>query len=107
MPRKHMFMIVVLLAAALVAGALALTRTTDPGSSANASTGADAAISFRLKKLDRFEASLHRQLVARAAPSSAEQITVYRRASAAPTTSYHEREDGYGSDASEDEGRDD
>ena len=108
MPRKHMFMILALLAAALAAGALAVTRTTDLGSSANASTSPDAAITFRLKKLDRFEAALQKQLVARgSAPRSAGEITVYRRASASPVSSYHEREDGYGADVSENEGRDD
>ena len=107
MPRKHMFMILVLLAAALAAGALAVTRTTDLGSSANAATSPDAAIAFRLKKLDRFEAALQRQLVGRTTSPSAGQITVYRRASASPTSSYNEREDGYGADVLENEGRDD
>lgn len=107
MPRKHVFMIAVLLAAALVAGALALTRTTDAGSSASASTGSDAAISFRLKKLDRFEAALQRQLLERPTPRAAQEITVYRRASASPASASHEHEDGYESESSDDEGRDD
>jgi hypothetical protein len=107
MPRKHTFMIVVLLAAAFAAGAFALTRTTDVGSSASASTSPDAAIAFRLKKLDRFEAALQRQLLERATSRATGQITVYRRASTSPTSTYQESEDGYESDNSEDEGRDD
>ena len=65
MPRKHLFPIVVLLAAALVAGLLAVSRTVALGRPANAATASDPAIAFRLKKLDRFEQSLRRQLVAR------------------------------------------
>ena len=53
MPRKHLFVIVVLLGAAVVAGLLAMTRTQALGSPASTSAGSDAAISFRMKKLDR------------------------------------------------------
>ena len=105
MPRKHIFMIVVLLAAALVAGALALTRTPPLGSSAGAATGSD--IAFRLKELNRQEAALKRQLAERGGPGSARQITVFRRASAYPVSSAHEHEDAYESGVSEDAGRDD
>ncbi len=62
MSRKHLFPIVVLLAAALVAGLLAVSRTVALGRPANAATASDPAIAFRLKKLDRFEQSLRRQL---------------------------------------------
>ncbi|MDH4103584.1 MAG: hypothetical protein OEW52_04375 [Thermoleophilia bacterium] len=108
MPRKHTFAIVVLLVAGLAAGALALTRTTDLGSSAGAPTGPDASIVFRLKKLDRLEASLERKLAERAdARPVQQQITVYRRAPAAPTGSAPEREDAYEAEGSDDGGRDD
>jgi len=109
MPRKHLFMIIVLLAAALAAGMLALTRTASIGSSANASSP-DASIAFRLKKLDRFEAVLQSKLARQAATSSAgEQTTVYRHATAlaAGSGSPLDRDDGPGSDASESEGQDD
>jgi hypothetical protein len=81
MPRKHLFLLIVLLSAAAVAGLLALTRTTAVTQPASASTGTDAAISFRLAKLDRFERSLRAQLAA-AKPAAAVSAptTVYRRA---------------------------
>ena len=109
MPRKHLFMIVVLLVAALAAGTLALTRTASIGSSASASSP-DASIAFRLKKLDRFEAALQSKLARQGATTSAnEQVTVYRHATAlsAGSGSPLDREDGPGSDASESEGQDD
>ena len=96
MPRKHLFAIVVLLGAAAVAGLLAMTRTQALGSPAASSPGRDAAISFRLKKLDRLEASLAREIAAQGRAASPAPITVYRRA---PGTSvvgggseYYERE---------------
>ena len=68
MPRKHLFPIVVLLAAALVAGLLAVSRTVALGRPANAATASDPAIAFRLKKLDRFEQSLRQQLAQHSHP---------------------------------------
>lgn len=65
MSRRHTFVIVVLLGAAAVAGLLAMTRTAALGSPASASSGPDDAISFRLRKLDRLEASLRKQLEGR------------------------------------------
>ena len=104
MPRKHVFFVVVLLGATAVAGLFALTRTISLGQPANASTGGYPAISFRLKRLDRLEASLERQ-VARAARTPGAPVTVYRRAPALQSgghTSSGEYEGGY-----EAEGRDD
>jgi hypothetical protein len=80
MPRKHLFVIVVLLGAAAVAGLLAMTRTQALGSPASTSAGNDAAISFRMKKLDRLEASLAKQIAAQDESAPAAPITVYRRA---------------------------
>ena len=77
MSRKHLFPIVVMLAAAFVAGLLAISRTVAVGQPANAATASDPAIAFRLKKLDRFEQSLHRQL---ARTPQTQESTVYRSA---------------------------
>jgi hypothetical protein len=77
MSRKHLFPLVVILAAAVFAGLLAVSHTralSSPGPAASS----DPAIAFRLKKLDRFERSLRRQLAAK--PASAAPQTVYRHA---------------------------
>jgi hypothetical protein len=102
MHRKHLFLLVVLLGAAVVAGLLALTRTVDLGQPATASTGSDPAIAFRLKELDRFELSLRQQLAKAEAPAAAAPKTIYRRA-AAPAS----RAAGSSEHEHEDEGRDD
>ena len=64
MQRKHAFVISLIVAAALVAGAFAALRTSDIGA-ASASSGpsetSDAAISQRDSKLDRLAARIHRQ----------------------------------------------
>lgn len=89
MPRKHLFPLVVLLAAAAVAGLLALGRAVDVGQPAGASTGEQPAIAFRLAELDRAERSLRQQLAdLRRAPASETQ-TVYQRA-ATQTDAEHE-----------------
>jgi len=77
MSRKHVFPIVVMLAAAFVAGLLAISRTVAVGQPASAATASDPAIAFRLKKLDRFEQTLHRQL---AHTPQTQESTVYRSA---------------------------
>ena len=102
MHRKHLFPLVVLLAAAVVAGLLALTRTVALGQPPTASTGSDPAIAFRLKELDRFELSLRQQLAKAKTPAAAAPKTVYRRA-AAPLS----RATGFSEHEDEDEGRDD
>ena len=81
MPRKHLFPLVVILAAAVVAGLVAFTRTAELGQPAAASTGSDAAVARRLEELDRFEQSLREQLAA-AGPAAPAPRTVYRRATA-------------------------
>ena len=85
MSRRHMFPIVVMLAAAFVAGLLAVSRTVALGRPASAATASDPAIAFRLKKLDRFELSLRRQLAQPPASRPAAVTTVYRHA--APSVS--------------------
>jgi hypothetical protein len=102
MPRKHLFPLVVLLAAAAVAGLLALTRTVDLGQASQASTASDPSIAVRLKRLDRFEASLRKQLAAAKAPAAATPTTVYRRATVAAPPPRHSDDEG-----EESEGRDD
>ncbi len=102
MPRKHVFPIVVLLAAALVAGLLAVSRTVALGRPANAATSSDPAIAFRLKKLDRFEQSLRRQLVHATATRPATVTTVYRHAPSVTSGPSHHYESEH-----EEAGRDD
>jgi hypothetical protein len=80
MPRRHLFVIAVLLGAVFVAGMLAVSRTVILGQPAKAATSSDPAIAFRLKKLDRFEASLERRAARLKSTSSSAPITVYRRA---------------------------
>jgi hypothetical protein len=86
MSRKHLFPIVVMLAAAFVAGLLAVSRTVAVGRPANAATASDPAIAFRLKKLDRFEQSLRKQL---AATPKSRPTTVYRHAPSVTPASSH------------------
>lgn len=115
MPRKHLFVIVVLLGAALVAGLLALTRTSTASTQASSTQ-----IAAKSRSLDRLEASLRRSLAARPpALSEAGRTavppapgTVYVR-SAAATQAAGEREDEHGDDdhayepEHDDEGADD
>ena len=102
MARKHLFPLVVLLAAAAVAGVLALSRTVALGQGPS-SANADTAIAYRLEELDRFEASLREQL-AQSQPGSAPTRTVYRRAAADDDAYEHDDEH---EDDDEDAGRDD
>jgi hypothetical protein len=92
MPRKHLFPIVVMLAAAFVAGLLAVSRTVALGRPASAGTASDPAIAFRLEKLDRFERSLRRQL---ATTPQARTSTVYRQAPSVVLTQPTGDEDDY------------
>ena len=106
MARGHLFLIVVLLAGAAVAGLLAVTRTAQ--SSPTAST-IDPAISYRMKKLDRLEASLEKQLARQtraAAKSAAAPAVVYTRAPS--PVGYADHDDDHGELSSYEEGdRDD
>lgn len=96
MSRKHLFPIVVMLAAAFVAGLLAVSRTVALGRPAHAATTSDPAIAFRLRKFDRFEQSLREQL---AAVPKKQATTVYRHAPSVTLASslgdedHEERED--------------
>ncbi len=96
MSRKHLFPLVVMLAAAFVAGLLAVSRTVALGRPASAATSSDPAIAFRLKKLDRFEQSLRQQL---ARTPKTQQLTVYRHApSVSPAPGDGEEDDQEGAD---------
>ena len=99
MSRRHLFPIVVILAAAFVAGLLAVSRTVALGQPANAGTASDPAIAFRLKKLDRFEQSLRQQL---ASTPKTQETTVYRHAPSVSSAPSHGDEDDH-----EDADRDD
>lgn len=107
MPRKHLFPLVVILAAAVVAGLVAFTRTAELGQPAAASTGTDAAVARRLQELDRFEQSLREQLAA-AGPAAPAPTTVYRRAAAPTVQAAGEHEDDeHEEDESDEEAHDD
>ena len=85
MARKHLFPLVVILAAAVVAGLLAISHTRALNRPAPTATSSDPAIAFRFEQLDRFERSLRQQLAnARATPSP---TTVYRAASVSGSAS--------------------
>lgn len=90
MARGHLFLILVLLAGAAVAGLLAVTRTAQ---STPAASATDPAITYRLQKLDRLEASLAKQLATatRTTGTSAPAI-VYRRAASPVASSYGDDE---------------
>jgi hypothetical protein len=108
MPRKHTFLIVVLLGAVVVAGLLAITRSVVLAQPSQASTGSDPAIGYRLERLDRFEASLRRQAAELKATPAPSTPTVYRRAPAVPVgATEHEDEDHESDGEREDEAFDD
>ncbi len=104
MARGHLFLIVVLLAGAAVAGLLAVTRTAQSSPAANAT---DPAIAYRLQKLDRLEASLEKQLAtaARNTGTSAPAV-VYTRAPS-PVASSHGDDDEHEHSIDDDGDRDD
>jgi hypothetical protein len=100
MSRKHLFPIVALLAAAAVAGLLALTRTTQLGATASQPTSAQ--LTAKARSLDRLEAALRRELAKKPGVSSTQQAalatasprTVYVRAATQPQSDGHETEHG-------------
>jgi hypothetical protein len=102
MSRKHLFPIVVMLAAAFVAGLLAVSRTVALGRPSSAATASDPAIAFRLKKLDRFEQSLRQQLAKAPTIRSATVTTVYRHSPSVSAVTSHGNQGDH-----EEEGRDD
>lgn len=96
MARKHAFFIVVLLAAALLAGFVALSRSADlaqPAAATATPTVSQSALEQRLRELDRFEAKLRKQLAANPAARAALPATVITRAAApAPAAAYDDDE---------------
>jgi hypothetical protein len=97
MARKHMFFIVVLLAAAALAGFAAFARSVDLSQPAAATATPNSALRERLRELDRFEAKLRKQLSAKPAAVKAGPAAVVTRVAApAPVSAYgddHEGED--------------
>jgi hypothetical protein len=90
MSRKHLFPLIVMIAAAFVAGLLAVSSTVALGRPASAATASDPGIAFRLKKLDRFEKSLRQQL---ASTPTTQESTVYRHAPSVSPASSHSEDD--------------
>jgi preprotein translocase subunit SecF len=90
MSRKHRFPLVVMLAAAIVAGLFAVTRTVQLGAAAKPASSAQVATNTR--SLDRLEAKLRRQLAALPKSTATAQGTtraptlVYVRRAASPIT---------------------
>ncbi len=95
MARKHTFFIVVLLAAAALAGLVAVGRTValaKPQPAAAPSTTSQDALQARLRALDRFEAKLRKQLRASPAKRAAVPTAVVTRAAPAPAPAYDDDE---------------
>lgn len=96
MARKHAFFIVVLLAAAALAGFLALARSADlaqPAAATATPSLSQSALEQRLRELDRFEAKLRKQLAAKPAARAALPATGITRAAApAPAAAYDDDE---------------
>ena len=91
MARGHLFVIVLLLAAAAMAGLLAIARTTQ----AKPASATEPAITFRMQtKLDRLEASLQRQLARQRKAGQSTPFLVSTPATA-PTvsTTHHDDEE--------------
>ena len=109
MARKHAFFIVVLLAAAALAGFTALARTGDlaqPAAATATPTLSESTLEARLRELDRFEAKLRKQLAAKPPARSALPATVITRPAATPTAGAYDDEDDH-EDEDEDEEDDD
>lgn len=103
MARGHLFVVVLLLAAAAMAGLLAVARTAQT----SPTSAAEPAITFRMKtKLNRLEASLQRQLERKAEAAQSQPVVAYKRMPAPTVSATHD--DGYGDTHGHDEsGRDD
>jgi hypothetical protein len=97
MARKHAFFIVVLLAAAALAGFVAVMRTVDLAQPAKATATApltQSALEARLRDLDRFEAKLRKQLAAKPAALSPSPATLVTRVAApAPVAGYDDEDE--------------
>lgn len=114
MSRMSLFVLVVLIGAAAVAGLLALTRTS-AASDANApaaTAGSQTQIGYRLKQLDAMEADLRRKIAEASKPAPAasrqQQVIVRRAPATVPTSTHDEDDDTHESEVDdESEGRDD
>lgn len=84
MARKHLFVVVVLIGAAAVAGLLAVTRTVSLG--ATAAPAQTAQVAAKERSLDRLEASLRRTLAKQ--PPTLPTARATTGPSAAPHTIY-------------------
>ena len=97
MARKHAFFIVVLLAAAALAGFTAFARTVDlsqPAAATATTSLPNGALEKRLRALDRFEANLRKQLAARPpARKAAPTAVVTRVAAPAPAPAYEDEDE--------------
>ena len=97
MARKHAFFIVVLLAAAALAGFTAFARTVDlsqPAAATATPSLPNAGLEKRLRALDRFEAKLRKQLAARPPASKAAATAVVTRVAApAPAPAYDDEDE--------------
>lgn len=113
MSRSSLFITVVLIAAAAVAGLVALTRTTAASEAKppSGTTAGQAQIGYRLKRLDAIEAELRTKIAAAAKPVEAVQQTqpvIVRRAPVIQTVaSHHGDDDAYEQDEHGDEGSED
>jgi hypothetical protein len=105
MPRKHRFSIVVMLAAAVVAGFFALDQNVQLGAASKSASTAQ--VSARARSLDRLEAQLRRQLAAlpKAAPKAEHVATrpaspgvVYVRSAAPGLSASHGDDGGHGAE---------
>jgi hypothetical protein len=107
MARKHAFFIVVLLAAAALAGFTAFARTVDlsqPAAATATPSLSNAALETRLRALDRFEAKLRKQLAARPPTRKAAPTAVVTRVAApAPAPAYDDDEDEFDDDEHEED----
>jgi hypothetical protein len=107
MARKHAFFVVVLLAAAALAGFVAVARTVDLAQPATATAPlTQSALEARLRDLDRFEAKLRKQLAAKPPAGSSAPATLVSQVAAPPSFAY-EDEDEEDEDEDEDEEDDD
>lgn len=106
MARKHAFFIVVLLAAAALAGFTALARTGDlarPAAATATPTLSESTVEARLRELDRFEAKLRKQLAAKPPARSALPATVITRPAATPAAGAYDDEDDHEDEDEEDD----
>ena len=107
MARKHAFFIVVLLAAATLAGFVAVMRTVDlaqPATATATPSMTQSALEARLRDLDRFEAKLRKQLATEPSARSSSPATLVTRVAAPASVAYEdEDEDEYEEDEHEED----